>query len=157
MTICAVLSRIALMSVAVLSVACGSTPVAPTAATVASIQPTAAPPPVPPTTSFPPLSGASRSFTFDHPVANSVMDYTKHSQFVLYDNGAFALKYDSLGGEYRGGYTESNGVINFQWEGWSTAGSWGATGSLKDGSLTVRYNLIMMLSDFEDAVYDLRR
>ena len=80
-------------------------------------------------------------------------DYTKQSRFVLYDNGAFALQYVSLGIEYRGGYTESNGVITFQWEGWSSAGAWGATGTLKDGSLTVQYNLIMGLSDFEDAVY----
>ena len=55
--------------------------------------------------------------------------------------------------KYRGGYSESNGVITFQWEGWSIAGAWGATGTLKDGSLTVQYNIIMMLSDFEDAVY----
>jgi hypothetical protein len=73
------------------------------------------------------------------------------------DNGAFALQYASLGIEYRGGYTESNGVITFQWEGWSVAGPWGATGTLKDGSLTVQYNLIMQLTDFEDAVYGLKR
>jgi hypothetical protein len=76
------------------------------------------------------------------------------ARFVIYDNGAFVLQYVSLGIEYRGGYTESDGVITFQWEGWSSAGAWGATGTLNDGSLTVRYNLIMQLSDFEDAVYD---
>jgi hypothetical protein len=33
----------------------------------------------------------------------------------------------------------------------------GATGTLKDGSLTVQYNLIMQLSDFDDAVYGLKQ
>jgi hypothetical protein len=32
-----------------------------------------------------------------------------------------------------------------------------ATGTLNDGSLTVQYNLNMQLSDFEDAVYGLKR
>jgi hypothetical protein len=82
-----------------------------------------------------------------------VRDYTKNSRFVLYDNGAFALQYVSVGGEYRGGYTEANGGITFEWEGWSAAGAWGATGTVNGGSLTVRYNDIMQLTDFEDAVY----
>jgi hypothetical protein len=111
-------------------------------------------PPALPPTNFPALSGLSRTFTFDHELPTyRLRDYTKQSRFILYDNGAFALKYASLGIEYRGGYTESNGVITFQWEGWSTAGAWGAIGTLADGSLTVQYNLIMQLSDFEDAVY----
>ena len=67
------------------------------------------------------------------------------------------LAKDTLGIEYRGEYTESNGVITFQWEGWSIAGAWGATGTVNDGSLTVQYNLIMQLSDFEDAVYGLKQ
>ena len=58
-------------------------------------------------------------------------------------------------GEYRGRYTEANGVITFQWDGWSTAGPWGATGTINGSSLTVEYNLIMQLSDFENAVYSL--
>jgi hypothetical protein len=83
-----------------------------------------------------------------------VSEYTKKSRFVLYDNGAFVLMFPSIGeGGYRGGYTETNGAITFEWEGWSVAGPWGATGTLKDGSLTVRYNGIMQLTDFEDAVY----
>jgi hypothetical protein len=32
-------------------------------------------------------------------------------------------------------------------------GPWGAIGTLQDGTLTVRYNLVMELSDFEDAAY----
>ena len=48
---------------------------------------------------------------------------------------------------------EANGVITFAWEGWSVAGSWGATGTIRGDRLTVQYNLIMQLTDFEDAVY----
>jgi hypothetical protein len=102
------------------------------------------------------LSGPSRTFTFAHDLATAPRDYTTKSRFVLYANGAFALQYVSLGLEYHGAYTESNGVINFAWEGSSIAGAWGATAALNDGSLTVRYNLIMQLSDFEDAVYGLQ-
>jgi hypothetical protein len=83
-----------------------------------------------------------------------VSDYTKKSRFVLYDNGAFVLQFPSLGeGGYRGGYADANGVVVFEWEGWSVAGPWGATGTVTGDSLTVRYNQIMQLTDFEDAVY----
>jgi hypothetical protein len=92
---------------------------------------------------------------FDRALLYPVRDYTMESRFVLYDNGAFVLQYVGLGGQYRGGYTEANGVITFQWEGWSAAGAWGATGMIKGNSLTVQYNVIMELTDFEDAVYSL--
>jgi hypothetical protein len=140
-----------LVGVMVLAIACGhSAPAAPSASRQSPAVPST---PAPSPSNFPPLSGLSRTFVFNHELTYRLTDYTKQSRFVLYDNGAFVLQYVSLGLEYRGGYTESNGVITFQWEGWSTAGAWGATGTLKDGSLTVQYNLIMQLSDFEDAVY----
>ena len=83
-----------------------------------------------------------------------VGDYTRNSRFVLYDNGAFVLQYPSLSeGGYRGGYQDANGVIMFEWEGWNVAGPWGATGTLKRDSLTIQYNEIMQLADFEDASY----
>jgi len=141
----------ALVGMMVLTIACGrSAPAAPSASRQSSAVPST---PAPSPGNFPPLAGQSRTFAFSHELTYRLMDYTKQSRFVLYDNGAFVLQYVSLGVEYRGGYTESNGVITFQWEGWSTAGAWGATGTLKDGSLTVRYNVVMQLSDFEDAVY----
>jgi hypothetical protein len=137
-----------------LSIACGrSIPTAPTP----SGRGGAVPPPSAPTLpNFPALSGPSRTFTFDHELTYPPTAYTKQSHFVLYENGAFALKYVSLGLEYRGGYTESNGVITFEWEGWSGAGPWGASGTLKDGSLTVRFNAVMQMTDFEDGVYALK-
>lgn len=107
--------------------------------------------PPPPAADFPPLLGPSRTFTFEPQLSPPVGDYTQKSRFVLYDNGAFVLQYPSA--EYRGRYTEANSVVTFHWEGWSVAGPWGATGELHGDALSVRYNLIMQLTDFEDAVY----
>ena len=148
------LRRGAIVVLLVLSAACSSGPTSPTTTTqtpVTPLMPSATPPP---TATFPPLSGPSRTFVFDHALSYSVSNYTKNSQFVLYDNGGFVLQYVSLGGPgYRGGYTVANGVITLAWEGWSAAGPWGATGTLSGNSLTVRYNDIMQLTDFEDAAY----
>jgi hypothetical protein len=132
--------------------ACGSS--GPTSPTVTP-QPSSLPAPTaPPTRTFPPLSGPSRTFVFDRELSYPVQDYTRKSSFVLYDNGGFVLRFTGPG-EYRGGYTVANGVITFEWEGWSTAGPWGATGTIRDDSLRVEYNFIMQLTDFEDAVYAL--
>jgi hypothetical protein len=113
--------------------------------------------PVPPPPTFPPLSGASRTFVYDHPAstAERLSEYTTHSRLVLYDDGGFVLQYPTLSASdgYRGGYTDSNGTVTFRWEGWSIAGPWGATGTLVGDSLTIRYNEVMQLTDFEDAVY----
>jgi len=94
-------------------------------------------------------------------VAVSSPYYTMHgsplrSRYVLYADGTFALQYSSANYpffEYRGRYKDDNGSVTFEWEGWSTAGPWGATGVLREDSVTVRYNLVMQLSDFEDGVY----
>ena len=145
-------SRGAAVFLVVLSTACGSSaPSSPTA--IPQPLPVAAPTALPPRT-FPPLSGPSRTFVFDRELKYRVSDYTRKSSFMLYDNGAFVLRYGGPG-EYRGGYTVADGVITFDWEGWSAAGPWGATGSIRGDSLTVEYNLIMQLTDFEDAVYAL--
>lgn len=110
-------------------------------------------PPVHPT-SFPPVSGAAGVFYFLNQASYPVRGYTTRSRYILYDNGNFALQYDADGGlEYRGSYTKVDSLITFNWEGWSTAGPWGASGRLKGDTLTVAYNIIMELSDFEDAVY----
>ena len=129
----------------------GSGPTSPTGTN----QPPTVSTPTPPVTNFPPLSGPSGTFLFDHELSNPVHDYTKQSRLVLYDNGAFALQYPSLSGEgYRGAYKDANGVIAFEWQG---GNSWSATGILKADSLTVQYGVYMFLSDFEDAVYVLMR
>ena len=108
--------------------------------------------------SFPPPSGPGRTFVFGRELLYPVSSYTSTSRFVLYDNGAFVLQYPSLVGPgYRGEYQQVGASITFEWEGWSVAGPWGATGSLSGDSLTVRYNSVMQWTDFEDAVYVLMR
>jgi hypothetical protein len=134
----------------VLCAACGSSgPASPTGTGQAFPTPTARP-----ATTFPPLSGPSRTFVFDRELMYRVSDYTKKSHFVLYENGAFVLRFPSVGeGGYRGGYADADGVITFEWEGWNVTGPWGATGIVEGNSLTVRYNQVMQWTDFEDAVY----
>ena len=146
------LRRSAIIVLFVLGAACGSSgPPSPTGTGQAPAVPLPAPPPA---TTFPPLSGPSRTFVFDRELSHRVSDYTKMSRFVLYDNGAFALQYPSLGqGGYRGKYEDAHGVITFEWEGSSVAGPWGASGALRGDALTVQYNQMMRLDDFEDAVY----
>ena len=147
----AAVCRGAVILLLLLTAACGgSAPTSPTGA----VQATPTPPTPPPGPSFPPLEGPSRTFVFNRELSYPVSDYTKKSQFVLYDNGAFVLQFPSIGqGGYRGGYREANGQVAFGWEGWSPAGVWSATGALAGNTLTVRYNDIMYLTDFEDAVY----
>ena len=96
----------------------------------------------------------TRVFAYSAPFVYPVSAYTIASEFRLYQDGKFALAMP--GGAYRGTYTQANGIITFDWEGWSLAGPWGATGTLCGNSLRVEYNVIMMLTDFEDAVYELK-
>ena len=150
----------ALVALLVLATACAEvgTPTAPDSTSTPPA--TSAPPPTSnpagSVANFPAVSRPARVY-----VAVSSPSYPIHgsplaSRYVLYDDGTFGLQYSSANYpffEYRGTYKEANAVITFEWEGWSTAGPWGATGSLTEDSLTVRYNLIMQLSDFEDGVY----
>ena len=131
-----------------------SRPTAPTAVTATLSTPAPAPPP---TSSFPPVQGPSRTFNFDRPLSYPVSSYTSSSRIILYENGGFVLEYPSMSLSYRGRYIEAGGVLNFDWEGWSSAGTWGATGTITGETMQVEYNLIMSLSDFENAVYTLSR
>ena len=99
----------------------------------------------------PPENGPVRIYAYRGPASYDVSWYTLGSQFRLYDNGGFTLVYPHV--SYRGTYRDVDGVIAFAWEGWSVAGPWEASGTLQGDVLTVRYNIIMSLSDFEDAVY----
>jgi hypothetical protein len=143
----------AVLALLMLGIGCSDSvsPTAPTAPT----PPTASPPLPAPGSDFPAVLRPARIYLFASELSYPVSDYTRTSRFVLYDDGSFALQYlQSLGSfEYRGKYTEANGLITFEWEGWSAAGPWGATGSRSDDSLSVRYNVIMELTDFENAVY----
>ena len=104
----------------------------------------------PPPTAAPPVIGPADIYSFSGRLSYPIRDYTTASRFVLYHNGTFALQYVSLGGEYLGTYRRENGLISFRFV---ADGRWVATGTLNGDLLEVRYDVIMELSDFENAVY----
>ncbi len=141
--------RGAVIVLLVLSAACeGSVPTSPTGTNPSLTPIVTLPSPAQTPPSFPPLSGPARTFVFER-ADHRVAEYTEKSRFVLYDNGAFALQYPTLGGQYRGSYKEENGLITFAWADYGS----GATGRLDGNSLKVEYVVMMQMSDFEDAVY----
>ena len=145
-------ARVCILAVlAVCASACSadSRPTGPTPPAVA------APPTVPAPGGFPPPSGNRRTYAFDSPVGASVASYTRASRYSLYENGAFELSVRDR--RHLSGPVRADELApDFLLEGWSTAGPWGATASLDGDTLTVRYNTVMMLTDFEDAVYRLQ-
>jgi len=112
--------------------------------------PTAAPPaaPAPPPTA-PPVSSpgvlyerVSHSFT------------PGKSRYALYDDSTFSLQYDAYGGfEYPGKFSREDSAITFHFDGWSVMGPWLAHGVVRGDSLTVKYNDVMIWTDFEDGTY----
>jgi hypothetical protein len=147
-TIAALLRCGSIVSLLALSTACAdsSVPTAPTA-TFGSSVPAAGP------IGFPPVSGTARVYLATASPSFSLLDGS--SRYVLNDDGTFVLQYAHLtNGGYGGFYEVANdGNVTFRWHGWSRAGPWGSTGTLTGNTLTVRYNLIMGLTDFEDGVY----
>lgn len=115
---------------------------------------TPSPPPMPPP---PPLSGPSTTYHFSAPLDYQVSGFTLTSSYVLYDNGAFSLRYESLGeGTYTGSYRQEEARIIFDF-GADGKGSQGgqpeAIATLDRDLLNVRYSEMMQHSDFENAVY----
>jgi len=45
--------------------------------------------------------------------------------------------------------------VHLGWEAWSAAGPWLSNAQLTPNTLTVRYGIMMMPTDFEDATYRL--
>lgn len=111
--------------------------------------PAAAPPIVP---TFPAPTGAATIYVEQGSIYST---YSLRSRFVLDANGTFALQFATDGPpfQYLGRYTRTDSLVTFDWDGWSVAGPWGATGILRGDELIVKYNVIMMLSDFEDGTY----
>ena len=141
-TVCRASLIVAFITIA----ACGShSPTAP-----GTNNPITTPPTALPVGPIPPATGPYREFTYASadipPTSNTV-----NSRFLLYDNGSFTLRYTNV--QYRGIYVETAREIMFTWEGSSVTAPWSATGTLNGDALTVRYNAIMVLSDFEDATY----
>ena len=83
-----------------------------------------------------------------------------HSRYVFYDDGTFGLQYwrpDWGFFEYTGRHVRADSAIALYFDDANTAGAWLASGILSADTLIVKYNLIMMLADFEDGAYVLAR
>ena len=133
----------AVVALLVVVVACGSSgPTSPSGFGPPPPSPPPAPTPAPtprPPISFPPLSGPSRTFIFSSEMAYPVQDFTKQSRFVLYENGAFALRY--VASTYTGRYQNSNGVLMFlfEFQGRTAYDIWDdATATIRGNTLTVQ-------------------
>jgi hypothetical protein len=72
--------------------------------------------------------------------------------YVFNPAGTFALYYPSISSSlsYAGTYQQDGDRISFRFSGDS---GWDAEGTLNGDSLTVRYNIMMEMSDFENAIY----
>ena len=147
---------ITLALIAILSAGCSdshrTSPTAPTGSNTASTAfvPIGVPP-------FPPVSKPARVYvTAIEGTSAAYHGGALNARYALHDDRSFALQYASprFGNfEYRGTYSEANGEVVFHWEGWSAAGPWGATATITEELLTVSYNFIMQMTDFEDAVF----
>ena len=115
-------------------------------------------PPAPP---FPPLARAGEIYTaadsaYDSPSSLRYHGSRLASRYVFYADGTFGLQFSSARAgffEYRGRYARTDARITFDWDGWSIAGPWGATGTLSGDTLRVEYNTIMQATDFVDGMY----
>ena len=129
-----------LLGVLILGLACGSE------------QPTGPGRVPPPTVTQPPQELPSgepvATYVFSGPLNYNVSGFTGGSQYLLYGNGTFGLRYDAFAHVYLGTYRQDYDTIGF-WFG----GQFGATGTLKGDLLEVRYSEMMHHADFEDAVY----
>jgi hypothetical protein len=121
--------------------------------------PTAPVPPIPPIPEgpFPPVTQPARVYLFASALSYPVDEPTSSSRYVLYENGTFALQYLRSRGafQYGGTYTEANGIITFHWtDNQNVSAPWRPSiGTLADDSLTVRYDNIMNLDGFDNAIY----
>jgi hypothetical protein len=113
------------------------------------------PPPVTvlPPGPFPAVSKPGMIYAYDSPLGPAWSSWG--TRYVLYDDGTHALQFAVSNGayQYMGRWTRADSTILFTWDGWSTAGEWGATGTVRGEQLVVKYNIIMQLTDFEDAIY----
>ena len=123
------------------------------------IEHSTAPGPVtaPPTTTQPPQplppGEPVAIYVFSGPLDYAPSPVTKGSQYLLYDDGVFGLRYDAFSHVFLGVYRQDNDTITFQFDDKWTSDGGDATGTLKGELLEVRYSEIMQHSDFENAVY----
>src|SRR4051794_21998093 len=80
-------------------------------------------------------------------------------RYVIYDDGTFSLQYlrpDWGFFEYLGRYLRTDSLLTLNFNDADTTRPWQARRAFgPDSSLTVKYNLLMGLSDFEDGTYRL--
>jgi hypothetical protein len=116
--------------------------------------PVPTPVPATPLTDFPELSRPGVIFRRTTP---SIIP--GEQRYVIYDDGTFSLQYlrpDWGFFEYPGRYRRADSLLTFDFNGANTAGSWEGHGILVgDSSLTVTYNVVMILDDFEEGTYRL--
>lgn len=83
--------------------------------------------------------------------------YLPHAKrYVFYNDSAFAAQYLSPWGslyDYGGRFVRQDSIIHLYFDNGSVAGSWEARATLSGDSLTVRYNALMSLDDFEDGIF----
>ena len=119
-----------------LAAACGSEPT---------------PPVAPPPQRLP--VGEAVTYLFSAPLDYAVSGVTTRSQYHLYSNGVFGLRYDTSPRVYLGMYRADGATITFWFDGQWTPEQGTATGTLKDGLLEIRYTDVMQRQEFKNAVY----
>jgi hypothetical protein len=107
-----------------------------------------APPPAP---QLP--AGQPVTYLFSGPLDHAVSGVTTRSQYLLYGNGAFALRYDTSPRVYLGVYRRDDANITFWFDGSWTLDQGTATGTVKGGLLEIRYSEVMRQMEFNNATY----
>ena len=111
-----------------------------------------APAPVAPPIAPPIAPPLSRSGVAYGRISPSFFPGAQH--YVLYNDSTFSLLYGDNGGlDFPGRFSRADSAITFRFDGWNVAGPWEARGVIRGDSLTVKYNDVMVWSDFEDGVY----
>jgi hypothetical protein len=94
------------------------------------------------------------TYAFNGPLDYPVRGFTLGTQYILYENGVFGLRYEEPVFLLLGTYRQDNGIITFRFPS-SSEDRVDATGTLRGELMEVRYSLILQHSDFENAVYRL--
>jgi hypothetical protein len=136
-----------------LASACDTEP--PTAPGPVPPPPVVTEPPAPPPPPARPLPGGKlvATYVYSGTLDYVVRDFTVGSQYFLYDDGVFGLRFEAHSYIYWGTYLQDGTTITFRFDGDASSADEIATGTLKGDLLEVRYSELMQHSDFENAVY----
>ena len=125
---------------------------APTGPAFVPSPPPVAQPPTQPPQGLPPGTPVA-TYAFGGQLDYAVSSTTAGSEYLLYDDGVFGLRYASIAHVYLGKYRQNGDTIVFDFDGSWTWNQGTATGTLTGERMEVRYSEIMQHSDFENAVY----